>query len=221
MKNQKWMTFDCYGTLVDWNGGFRGILERIAGDRADELVTAHHHFEAEVELETPHLSYREVLARTLKQAAASCTLELPPGSEYAISDSWSEITPFPDVEIELARMREAGFKLGILTNCDDHLFEQTHAQFARRFDLVITAEQAMDYKPSLSHFRRFQRVSGVEDAYWIHTAYSWFHDMVPASKLGINSIWVDRDQTGHDPSYAKVRIPSASGLCDVAQRLTC
>ena len=78
-----------------------------------------------------------------------------------------------------------------------------------------------DYKPSLSHFRRFQRVSGVADSNWIHTACSWFHDMVPASKLGIPRIWVDRDQTGHDPSYATIRVPDASGLCDVARRLSC
>lgn len=216
-----WITFDCYGTLVDWNGGFRAILERVAGDRVDELVSAYHRFEAEVERRSPHLSYRNVLAHTLSQAADSCDITLAPGAEHSIAESWAAIRPFPDIEPELARLRSAGFKLGVLTNCDDDLFELTHQQFAQPFDLVITAEQVKDYKPALTHFRRFQRQIGVESECWIHAACSWFHDMVPASRLGINSVWVDRDLTGDDPSYATVRITSAAGLHDAARRLSC
>jgi 2-haloacid dehalogenase len=216
----KWITFDCYGTLVDWNGGFRNILQRVAGERVDELIAAYHRFERMAESETPHRFYREVLATALQRAADSCGISLAEDKRQIIADSWTDMRPFPDIEDELARLRADGFNLGVLTNCDDDLFKLTHQQFDQPFDRVITAEQVQDYKPSLSHFRRFQRQSGVANANWIHAACSWFHDMVPASRLGIASIWVDRDRTGDDPSYATARISSAAGLRESARRLS-
>ena len=109
-------------------------------------------------------------------------------------------------------MRAAGYRLAVLTNCDDDLFAETHKSFQQPFDLVITAEQVKDYKPSHSHFRRFFRVSGVEMSDWVHVACSWFHDIAPARDLGVKRIWVDRDRTGEDRAQATAWLPDATGL---------
>ncbi len=94
MSETKWITFDCYGTLVDWNGGFRAILERVAGERVDELVAAYHRFERIVESETPHRSYREVLATTLQRAANSCGISLAQEQQQIIAESWGRLGLF-------------------------------------------------------------------------------------------------------------------------------
>src|SRR5262245_50533527 len=112
----------------------------------------------------------------------------------------------------LAGLRAEGYKLAVLTNCDDDLFVRTQRAVRHPFDLVITAEQVKDYKPSVTHFRRFFRVSGVEMADWVHVACSWFHDIEPARSLGLKRIWVDRDRTGQDPSGASARLADVTGL---------
>ena len=94
MSETKWITFDCYGTLVDWNGGFRAILERVAGERVDELVAAYHRFERIVESETPHRSYRKVLATTLQRAANSCGISLAQEQQQIIAESWGRLGLF-------------------------------------------------------------------------------------------------------------------------------
>jgi len=218
--DERWITFDCFGTLVDWNGGFYSVLETLAGDRVDALVENYHLIERSVEASSPHLRYTEVLATTLLQAADRCGIRCSNRDAAVLSDSWDVLRPFDDVESTLASLRRSGFRLGVLTNCDDDLFAKTHQHFRERFDLVVTAEQVMDYKPSLSHFRRFLRITGVAPERWIHAACSWYHDIVPAAKLGIQSVWVDREQTGEDPSYASLCIRDASQLCDAVKRLS-
>lgn len=94
MSETKWITFDCYGTLVDWNGGFRAILERVAGERVDELVAAYHRFERIVESETPHRSYREVLATTLQRAANLCGISLAQEQQQIIAEFWGRLGLF-------------------------------------------------------------------------------------------------------------------------------
>lgn len=217
--NEKWITFDCFGTLVDWNGGFRRILEPLAGRHVDRLVKEYHLIERMVESASPHASYREVLASTLLQAAEGCGIPCMKSDSEIISGSWELLRPFSDVESTLASLRSAGYRLAVLTNCDKDLFEITHALFSERFDLVITAEDVLDYKPSLSHFRRFERVSAARRGNWIHAACSWYHDIVPAAKLGILSVWVDREESGEDPSFASYRIESASDLVDAVSRI--
>lgn len=218
--SERWLTFDCYGTLVDWNGGFRGALKELAGDKVDDLVGSYHRWEPIIQTGTPHCSYRDVLALTLERAAAECGIPMNEGQETLLSESWEGLRPFEDVEDILAGLRQSGFRLGILTNCDDDLFAVTHAQFAKPFDLVITAEQVMDYKPSLSHFRRFQRVTGVGSGHWIHVACSWRHDMVPAAALGLPRVWLDRDETGDDPALASIRITDPADLAGSVARLS-
>ena len=210
--NDKWITFDCFGTLVDWRGGFADILRPVAGERTAELITAYHDFERIVEHERPHRLYRDVLQEAVARAAAKIGLPLTSEQRESLPLRWGTQRVFPDVEPALAELRAAGWKLAVLTNCDVDLLAQTQRGFSQPFDLVVTAEQVKDYKPSLAHFRYFGRVSGVAQENWIHAACSFYHDIVPAKEMGIRRIWIDRDRTGEDPAGATVRIDSVQEL---------
>jgi 2-haloacid dehalogenase len=215
----RWVTFDCFGTLVDWHSGFSAILRPIAGDRTAELLHAYHSFEPQIEAEQPHKLYKEVLATALLLAARKTGVSLSESQARSLPQAWSSLPVFFDVEAELAALRKAGYKLGVLTNCDEALFEQTKRCFRVPFDMVVTAECVRDYKPSLSHFRFFSRISGVDHADWVHVACSWFHDIAPAREFGIRRIWLDRDGTGEDPTTATLRLPSAQGLANAVAQI--
>ena len=208
-KAVRWITFDCFGTLVDWNSGFDAILRPIAGERTSALVEAYHRFERVLESESPHRLYRDVLTTGLMSAADETGVPLSEPQARALPDQWGTLPVFSDVEPMLAGLRAEGYRLGVLTNCDDDLFALTARSFILPFDLVVTAERVRDYKPSISHFRFFARSTGARKENWIHVARSWHHDISPARELDLPRIWVDRDDTGEDPSAASVRVTSA------------
>ena len=160
-----------------------------------------------------------MLSESLLRAAQKLNINLSRVQAASLPESWEALPLFPDTEEMLAGLRALGFRLGVLTNCDEDLFAQTHAKFRHPFDLVITAERVRDYKPSLAHFRYFSRTTGVDHSQWVHVACSWFHDIVPARELGIKRVWFDRDQTGDDPSAASARETSAAGVCEAVARL--
>jgi 2-haloacid dehalogenase len=216
--SNKWITFDCFGTLVDWHNGFADILRPLAGERTAELIRVYHEAERVLEEQRPHLLYRDVLTQGIARAAAEIGLRLTREQTRSLPERWGTQTVFADVEPALAALRAAGWKLAVLTNCDLDLFAQTHKAFQRPFDLVVTAEQAKDYKPSLAHFRYFWRVSGVQQNEWVHAACSWYHDIQTAREMGIRRIWVDRDRTSHDATAATLRIENAAGLPDAVEK---
>lgn len=215
----RWVTFDCFGTLVDWHTGFTAVLRDIAGERLSELLTAYHRHEREVEQERPHRLYRDVLEAALRRAAADLAIPVTDLQATALPRNWGRLPIFPDVEAELTALRAAGCRLAVLTNCDNDLFGETQKGFRQSFDLVVTAEDAKDYKPSLTHFRRFFRLSGVGLGDWVHVACSFYHDIGPASEMGIRRVWVDRDGTGEDPAAATARLPDARGLAAAVSSL--
>jgi 2-haloacid dehalogenase len=215
----RWVTFDCFGTLVDWHSGYSAALLPISGNRVGDLLAAYHRHEAVLEAERPHRSYRDVLTEGVRRAASDLGLALTNAQVAAIPNAWDQLRVFHDVEPALAGLRAAGYRLAVLTNCDDDLFAQAQRAFRQPFDLVITAEQVKDYKPSLGHFHRFFRVSGAELTDWIHVACSWFHDVEPARKFGLRCIWVDRDQTGQDPAKASARITDMTQLVEAIRGL--
>lgn len=210
--SEKWITFDCFGTLVDWHRGFADILRPVAGGRTAELIKVYHQFERPLEIGTPHRLYRDVLREGVALAAAKIGLPLTDAQKESLPQRWGTQAVFADVEPALAELRAAGWKLAVLTNCDLDLFAQTHRAFKQPFDLVVTAEQVKDYKPSLAHFHYFRRVSGAQFDQWIHAACSFYHDIGPAKQLGIRRIWVDRDNTGENPAAATLRIGSVGEL---------
>ena len=212
MTSDRWVSFDCFGTLVDWHSGYRKILSPIAGDRTDALIGAYHEFEREIEKERPHRLYKDVLTAGLAQAAAKIGLSLAKNQADVIVRNWGEQPFYGDVGAALAALHRDGWKLAMLTNCDNDLFAKTLAKFPVKPDLVVTAEMVQSYKPELGHFKRFQQESGVERQNWIHAACSWFHDVAPARRMGVKRIWVDRDKTGHDPAAATRVLPDVKDL---------
>jgi 2-haloacid dehalogenase len=212
--DERWISFDCFGTLVDWHGGFRAILERAGARRAAELAAAFHRFEPIVESE-PYRSYREVTRIALERAMAELEIEpaaLPP---TILADRWQMLPVFADTTPALRQLREQGWSLAVLTNCDTDLFAETAATLGIAIDRVITAQDVRSYKPAPAHFRRFRETIG--EAPWIHVACSWFHDIVPARAAGIPRIWIDRDRTGEDPSIATRVLPNLDDLPSVVR----
>jgi len=207
----RWVTFDCYGTLADWRGGMAGAIRPLAGERTERLMDAYYVAELEVEREHPRMPYREILAEALRRAAQREGIALPPGGEHALSEHWAEMPIFDDVGPALGALRDAGWSLAILTNCDEDLIATTVARMPVQFDLLVTAEQVGSYKPAHGHWQRFSELTGERDA-WVHAANSWVIDIRPASELGIPRVWVDRDRSGHDAAIADVVLPDLRGL---------
>jgi 2-haloacid dehalogenase len=219
MSIHRWITFDCFGTLVDWHTGFANILRPLAGERVAELIAAYHRHERSLEQERPHRLYADVLREGVTRAAREIGLPVSASVVDALPANWGTQPVFPDVKPALATLRAAGWKFAVLTNCDRALFAQTERGFREPFDLVVTAEEVKDYKPSLAHFRRFWRVSGVERENWVHAACSFYHDIGPACEMDIARIWVDRDRTGEDPAAATARIESLVDLPETVRRV--
>jgi 2-haloacid dehalogenase len=213
------VTFDCYGTLADWLGGMRAALARHVGpEDAERLLSAYHALEADVEAQRPAPPYREVLTETLRRAAEREGVALPPEGERTLVEHWHELPIFDDVGPALSALRDAGWSLAILSNCDDDLLATTLERMPVPFDLCVTAEQVGSYKPDPGHWRAFAERTEADRGRWVHAAQSWFHDIVTASELGLPSVWVDRLGSGEDAARATVRIEDLRGLPDAVER---
>jgi 2-haloacid dehalogenase len=206
----KWLTFDCYGTVADWNTCMRGALEGVAD--AARLLTAYHQAELELEAGPDWRPYRDILSAGLARAAEREELALPPGGPDALARAWPDMAIFADAGPALGALRDRGWRLAFLTNCDEDLFASTRARLPVPFEEWVTAEEVHSYKPDLAHFRRFEEKTGVIRTNWIHVANSWVHDMLPAARMGLRSVWVDRDLTGHPARLADRRITSMRRL---------
>ena len=201
--SERWLTFDCFGTLVDWQTGMSDALKPVAGSDHERLLSAYH--AEELVAEHDYKPYREVLQVALRRAADSTGIPLADTDDRALVDAWGALPVYPDVGPALQAARDAGWSLCALTNCDDDLFAETKRTLPVQFDLVVTAQQVGAYKPELAHFRRFAEQTGATRANWIHCACSWIHDVLPASRMGIRSLWIDRDRTGHPAAQATRR----------------
>lgn len=218
MRGDRWLTFDCFGTLVSWQRGFPKILQRVAGERAEELANAYHHFEASLEA-GEYRSYKQILRDALVSGAQSIGFPLKPQDENVLAEHWDEQPVFGEVGPALAEVTAAGWKVAALTNCDNDLFERTKRTLPFSFDAQVTAEDVRSYKPAHGHFRRFRDL--VQDPeVWIHVACSYFHDIAPARELGIPRIWIDRDKTGEEPSAASHVQPDLNGLVQSVEGLS-
>ncbi|HYA08922.1 MAG TPA: HAD-IA family hydrolase [Gaiellaceae bacterium] len=200
---QRWATFDCYGTLIDWNGGIRGELARVFGEeRADELLARYHELEPQLEADGTR-SYREVMTDAMRELGA------PAGEGDALARSLPSWTPFPEVPAALMQARGKGWKLAILSNTDRDYIEASMAQLGVPFEISIVASEIGSYKPALGHWRAFEeQVGRLPD---VHVAASLFHDVAPANELGLPSIWINRlgEQPGPQPSR---ELPDLNGL---------
>ncbi|HEY6149139.1 MAG TPA: HAD-IA family hydrolase [Gaiellaceae bacterium] len=194
MAGDRWATFDCYGTLIDWNGGIRGELARVFGeDQADGLLHRYHELEPQLEADGTR-SYREVLTEAMRELGA------PAGEEDALARSLPNWTPFPEVPEALTRARATGWKLAILSNTDRDYIDASQEQIGVPFELAIVASEIGSYKPALGHWQVFEREVGRPPD--VHVAASLFHDVAPANELDLKSIWINRlgETPGPEPT---------------------
>jgi 2-haloacid dehalogenase len=215
----RWITFDCFGTLVDWQAGFAGAVRPLAGERTDDVLRAYYAHEAIVERLKPHRSYKEVLVTALARATKECGVPMPTETARPLAEVWASMPVFDDVEPMLAELRRQEWRLAVLTNCDEDLFALTHQRFRAAFDLVLTAERVRGYKPAPWHFLGFERITRVDRRDWVHVANSWYHDIAPAQALGIQHVWLDRDLTGESGVPALAHVHSAAQVPQAASRL--
>jgi 2-haloacid dehalogenase len=197
----RWLTFDCFGTLVDWRHGIRTTGELLFPGRGEAFLDAYIGLEAEVE-EGPFKRYRAVLTETARRAAKKLEVDLKPDDATALVSTIPHWPPFADVGPALSTLRREGWKLALLTNCDRDLIAQTQRRLPASFDAVVTAEDVSAYKPNHAHFKLFQSTFGSSAEAWIHVAQSYFHDIRPAHELGIPRIWVNRQGEKDDPALA-------------------
>jgi 2-haloacid dehalogenase len=206
---QRWATFDCYGTLVDWQRGMRDALVSVAGSSADELLRGYHEVEAVVQVERFRLC-RSVMVEALRRAPQDRHLPLRPGAEHVLARALRGWPVFADVGPSLARLRELGWRLAILSNIDRDLLAGTLERLPVAFDVVVTAQDVGRYKPGLEHFRHFAQLSGVGRGSWVHVACSLFHDVAPAGRLGIPAVWIAREGAGEAARVAPAQpVPAA------------
>jgi len=197
MAGQRWATFDCYGTLIDWNLGIRTELERLFGvQEAPRLLMRYHELEPEIESE-PFRSYREVLTLALERLAQEEGLQLPEGEAGVLAKSLPDWPPFPEVPAALAELRDRGWKLALLSNTDRDLIAASQQQLGVPVDLAIVAEDVQSYKPAHGHWERFFDATTADRESHVHVAASLFHDIAPARELGLRSVWINR--LGEEP----------------------
>jgi 2-haloalkanoic acid dehalogenase type II len=188
------VTFDCYGTLIDWESGIREAFLQAAAEQAvslppAELLAAYAEIEPAVERET-YRDYRAVLAETAVRVASRFGWRIDRERAQFLSESFPSWRPFADTNPALRRLATAGCRLGILSNVDDDLLEGTRRQLEVSFDPVITAQQVRSYKPAAAHFLAARERLGA--ARWLHAAQSHFHDVAPCRELGIPVAWINR-----------------------------
>ena len=207
----RWATFDCYGTLIDWNGGIRrGLADVFGDDKADDLLVRYHEIEPRIEHEEPGLPYREVMARVFDELAA------PAERRGALGDALPDWAPFPEVRAALEEARARGWRLAILSNTDRDFIEASKVQIGVPFDETIVASEVGSYKPALGHWRAFEDAVGrLPD---VHVGASHFHDVVPASGLGLPTVWVNRLAEHGDPPPTR-EITDLAPLPDVLDEL--
>jgi len=195
LKQPEIVTFDCYGTLIDWNGGIAGALGA-EGERqgrevdAQTILAAYHAAEPRVQAEG-YRTYREILTLLEAEIAAELGWD-PPADPGYLADGLPAWRPFDDTNRSLRRLADAGIRLGILSNIDDDLLAGTRRHFDVDFDLLVTAQQVRSYKPAPAHFERALATFGGGRDRLLHAAQSYFHDVRPARELDITTVWVNR-----------------------------
>jgi 2-haloacid dehalogenase len=216
----EWVTFDCYGTLIDWERGITDALLPLLPAGTDRRAVALRYIEMEAEFEAEgyHL-YRDVLDRVGRRVLGS--LDAPLGEDQAspLPPSLADWRPFPEVPVALRALVEQGRFLAILSNVDRDLLELSIGRLGIRPDLAITAEDARSYKPAPGHWRQFLARSGASVERTVHVGASQYHDMRPAAALGFRTVFIDRHGETLETSPTHV-LRDLSTLPDVIEQLS-
>ena len=214
----RWATFDCYGTLIDWNAGIAGVVGSLFGaERTPELLARYHRLEPEVQAET-YRSYAEVLSLTLERLASETGLAMPEGESGALVHSLPDWPPFREVPEALAELRRRGWNLAILSNSDRDLIAASQRQLGVPIDVAIVAEEIRSYKPAHAHWEQFFELTTADRTRHVHVAASLFHDVAPARELGLKVVWINRLGEAADPD-PDCELHDLSGLPDTLDEL--
>ena len=210
-----WITFDCYGTLIDWERGITDALLPLlpAGTDRRALAKRYIQMEAEFEAEGFHL-YRDVLDRAGRRVLSSMDAAIPDHQTSPLPSSLADWQPFPEVRSALRALVDQGRYIAILSNVDRDLLELSIGRLGIRPDIAITAEDARSYKPAHGHWRQFLQRSGATAERTVHVGASQFHDMRPAAALGFRTVFIDRHGETLDTSPTRV-LRDLSTLPDV------
>ena len=212
------ITFDCYGTLIDWKGGlassFRGLLGSVVDERQMDVFDAYVSIEAEEEAGA-FRSYREILQAVAVRMGERFGVGVDSEQANAFAESLPGWTPFTDTSDALTRLKRR-FRLGVLSNVDRDLFAGTCRHFDVAFDFVVTAEDVGSYKPALGHFHScFRDHVGVGET--LHVAQSLFHDGAPSGELGLAYVWINRYKQANETKVTPLaEFPDLSGLARAA-----
>jgi 2-haloacid dehalogenase len=191
----EWLSFDCYGTLIDWESGILGYLQPLLEAKGrfasnEEVLSLYSELEPRQQT-GPYRSYREVLCNVVRDVGRELRFPVTPADAAGLADSIRNWEPFPDT-VDALRRLQSRYKLAILSNIDDDLFAYSALKLQVSFDCVLTAQRVRSYKPSPENFRALLRRLGVERERLLHVAESLYHDVAPARALGIASVWVNR-----------------------------
>jgi len=198
-----WLTFDCYGTLIQWDEGLLAAMNEILSAKGGDIdqpafIAVYDRYEHELEEQRPHRSFKQVTALALELAMKEFGLPFDGADADLLTSSIGRMPPFPEVVATLGKLKAAGFRLAIISNTDDAIIAGNVAQLGGFIDRVITAEQAEAYKPSPQIFRHAWKTLGIDMNDLVHICASPHLDLVAARELGFRAIWVDRG-TGRKP----------------------
>ncbi|MGH3064450.1 MAG: HAD family hydrolase [Gaiellaceae bacterium] len=214
---ERWATLDCYGTLIDWNGGIRTVLADVFGeDQAGRLLHRYHEVEFELEADG-ELAYRDVLTRALERLAAEESAGLDDPS--ALADSLPSWQPFSEVRGSLEEARIQGWRLAILSNTDPDYIAASKELIGVPFDETVVASEIGSYKPAHRHWEEFFNRTGADPAGHVHVAASLFHDIAPANELGLRSVWINRLDERAERAKPDRELSDLDGLVDVLEQL--
>jgi 2-haloacid dehalogenase len=216
---ERWATFDCYGTLIDWNAGIGAQLERLLGGSRDDLLSRYHEVEPRVQAANPGASYRDVMADVLAELARQDGVELAGSERDALGASLPQWPAFADTRAGLEEAKRRGWRLAALSNSDRDLLEASERVIGVPFDEIVVASEIGSYKPAHRHWEAFLERTGADPAGHVHVAQSQFHDIVPATELGIPNVWINR--LGEQPVQQPTReLPDLTCLADTLDELT-
>jgi 2-haloacid dehalogenase len=197
MARDRWATFDCYGTLIDWNGGIRRELVRVFGEGdADERLARYHEVEPALQVGGAR-SYRAVMSDAMRKLGA------PDDEAAGLAEALPSWETFPEVRPALDDVRSRGWKLAILSNTDRDFIEASMSTIGVPFELAIVASEIGSYKPAHRHWLAFFEESGASRDRHVHVAQSHYHDVVPALELGLRSVWINRYGERRDPAPSR------------------
>jgi 2-haloacid dehalogenase len=212
---ERWLSFDCYGTLIDWEGGIADALAPLLPGEVDRDALAKRYIEVEAGIESDHyVTYREILDRAGRALLREHGVE----ARSPLPGSLASWRPFPEVPAALRELRASGYKLAILSNVDRDLLDHSIVNLGVAPDVAVTAQDCGSYKPAPGHWEHFLRDARVTPQDVIHVGASQYHDMRPAAALGFRTVFVDRH--GEDLVTAPTRvIPDLSTLPEVVAQL--